>query len=408
MSLALPEEMGVDLDSVDFLLGGSSLNIMATKRIEAGDKYLWLVNACTSSSAWGHTIIVAKSKQYQQNYGDIGFQFERLVTGERLEGPHDVRKHEHLTRRTIDSWNVLFAAEIDALDVDGVVEVKSGNPRNFAMKEVLSMLKHELGEGLWELQHLDTAPEWANGPVGPVGCPDADASDYGFSGVIHDGLARQRTPDELLEEIFQQFEASSSCEIGRNSGERKSMQSSSLEAEDASDDIVRQPLDLADVHFAQMDKADFEVELLKKVLNSLGHPERLTLRSFQQTMKEVLAGWCAREQVQEALRLAQVFDPKKIGVLPRPSIVKMVQLWSKSCFSEKQLEEILKDVPSNSQGLEYRYIIPSLLPLKAKYDLEDPKSLAKFLIDANIRLVRAEYLYKLLRSNRCMPRVVSR
>lgn len=46
MSLALPEEMGVDLDSVDFLLGGSSLNIMATKRIEAGDKYLWLVNAC--------------------------------------------------------------------------------------------------------------------------------------------------------------------------------------------------------------------------------------------------------------------------------------------------------------------------------------------------------------------------
>ena len=31
------------------------------------------------------------------------------------------------------------------------------------------MLKHELGEGLWELQHLDTAPEWANGPVGPVG-----------------------------------------------------------------------------------------------------------------------------------------------------------------------------------------------------------------------------------------------
>ena len=181
----------------------------------------------TSSSAWGHTIIVAKSKQYQQNYGDIGFQFERLVTGERLEGPHDVRKHEHLTRRTIvpgnqcdrappvglrspwhnvnvlnestvrqsvllqtpavhhtmwfetehakrlqtkktstelpksrslhvfcwfpldprshrvhrgspgwseDSWNVLFAAEIDALDVDGVVEVKSGNPRNFAMK----------------------------------------------------------------------------------------------------------------------------------------------------------------------------------------------------------------------------------------------------------------------------------
>eukprot|EP00913_Durusdinium_trenchii_P014358 g13468.t1 len=64
------------------------------------------------------------------------------VRCERLEGPHDVRKHEHLTRRTIDSWNVLFAAEIDALDVDGVVEVKSGNPRNFAMKVLFQMISN--------------------------------------------------------------------------------------------------------------------------------------------------------------------------------------------------------------------------------------------------------------------------
>lgn len=34
--------------------------------------------------------------------------------------------------------------------------------------------------------------------------------------------------------------------------------------------------------------APLQVELLKKVLNSLGHPERLTLRSFQQTMKEIV------------------------------------------------------------------------------------------------------------------------
>ncbi|CAK9096988.1 unnamed protein product, partial [Durusdinium trenchii] len=38
------------------------------------------------------------------------------------------------------------------------------------------------------------------------------------------------------------------------------------------------------------------------------------------------------------------------------------------------------------------------------YDLEDPKSLAKYLIDADVRLVRAPYFYKLLRASRCMPR----
>ncbi|CAK9048955.1 unnamed protein product [Durusdinium trenchii] len=67
VSLYMAKEMGVDLDSVDFLLGGSSLNIMATKRIEAGDKYLvqrvgshdhrGQIQA-VSAELWGHRLPV--------------------------------------------------------------------------------------------------------------------------------------------------------------------------------------------------------------------------------------------------------------------------------------------------------------------------------------------------------------
>ncbi|CAE7280729.1 NLRC3, partial [Symbiodinium necroappetens] len=43
-------------------------------------------------------------------------------------------------------------------------------------------------------------------------------------------------------------------------------------------------------------------------------------------------------------------------------------------------------------------------PSQAQYGLTDPKSLAEYLDHANIRLVRAEYLYELLKSKRLLPR----
>ena len=73
-----------------------------------------------------------------QNYADTGFQFERLVTGWRIDGRHGLMKHESMQLMRIGPFNVLFAADVDAVDAAGrVVEIKTGNPRFFGSKVAL-------------------------------------------------------------------------------------------------------------------------------------------------------------------------------------------------------------------------------------------------------------------------------
>ena len=70
-----------------------------------------------------------------QHYADTGFQFERLVTGGRLEGRHGLIQHESMQLMRVGEFNVLFAADVDAVDAAGrVVEIKTGNPRFFGSK----------------------------------------------------------------------------------------------------------------------------------------------------------------------------------------------------------------------------------------------------------------------------------
>ena len=73
-----------------------------------------------------------------QNYADTGFQFQRLVTGGRIDGRHGHMKHESMQLMRIGPFNVLFAADVDAVDAAGrVVEIKTGNPRFFGSKVAL-------------------------------------------------------------------------------------------------------------------------------------------------------------------------------------------------------------------------------------------------------------------------------
>jgi hypothetical protein len=70
-----------------------------------------------------------------QNYAEPGFQFERLVTGGQLDGHHELMHHESMQLMRIGAFNVLFSADVDAVDAAGrVVEIKSGNPRYFGSK----------------------------------------------------------------------------------------------------------------------------------------------------------------------------------------------------------------------------------------------------------------------------------
>ena len=128
---------GLSLADLDFVLGGSALDVLANRRAvdsEGGSKkYL--------AQRVHNTIFVVKWSEYTTDYAEPGFQFERLLIGGRLDGKHDGVKHEHLQVARIGGLNVLFSADADAVDQNlKCVEIKSGNPRYFGTKVMMQML----------------------------------------------------------------------------------------------------------------------------------------------------------------------------------------------------------------------------------------------------------------------------
>ena len=125
---------GVNFGDIDFLIGGSVLAFLCGQG-KKGAKYL--AQMCPSTKM----VIVSKHKTYTQNFGQRGFQFERLVTGQDMYGLHDLTAHEHLQLLRIGKFRVLATAEVDAVDDQGrPVELKSSNPRFFGIDTLLQMV----------------------------------------------------------------------------------------------------------------------------------------------------------------------------------------------------------------------------------------------------------------------------
>ncbi|CAE8636820.1 unnamed protein product [Polarella glacialis] len=132
-------QRGLKLEDIDFLLGGSSLNILAQKEpIENDTKYI------TQKCPGTDVILMCKHKAYTQNYAEPGFQFERLLTGRKMNDSHDLKKFEKLHVMTVGTYKVLFSADVDAVDDAGeAVEMKTGNPRFFGMKVMFQMMSSQ-------------------------------------------------------------------------------------------------------------------------------------------------------------------------------------------------------------------------------------------------------------------------
>eukprot|EP00435_Cladocopium_sp_Y103_P012299 s161_g3.t1 len=132
--LHVTAKRGVDLQDIDFLIGGSILAFLCEK----GKKdATYLAQKCPGTNI----VVMSKHKTYEQNFGQRGFQFERLVTGQDMYGLHDLTTHEHLQLLRIGEFRVLVTAEVDAVDDLGrPVEIKSGDPRFFGIKEMLQMI----------------------------------------------------------------------------------------------------------------------------------------------------------------------------------------------------------------------------------------------------------------------------
>ena len=129
------KKLGLDLNEIDFLFGGSTLNVFAERCIPRdGDTKIM-------AQKYRNVIMVFKHKTYKMDYNAIGYQFERLVTGKQVQQRHETTHHERLSLWRINGHNVMFCAEIDAIDHEGIpVEIKASNPRYFGMKVMFQMI----------------------------------------------------------------------------------------------------------------------------------------------------------------------------------------------------------------------------------------------------------------------------
>ena len=130
---------GIDFDRIDFVFGGSTLEMLAW--CDGSKPYM-----VTRIPGAGHTILVSKNYEYEANLSDIGYQFERLMTG---RGINDSASHYssvgHLHVMDVGPFRVLFRAEIDAVmgeDDDTPVEIKTANPFFFGTRVMFQMISN--------------------------------------------------------------------------------------------------------------------------------------------------------------------------------------------------------------------------------------------------------------------------
>ena len=121
------------MKAIDFAFGGSTLEMLATK--ETSSPYVATLVPGTKC------ILVVKCKEYVKNLADIGFQFERYVTGHDMSDTSSCKQVEHIHLNKVGDSTVLFRAEVDAIDSNGTpVEVKSSNPRYFGTRVMFQMI----------------------------------------------------------------------------------------------------------------------------------------------------------------------------------------------------------------------------------------------------------------------------
>lgn len=130
------KKMDLDLSTVDFIFGGSTMNMLSSQKITNGES--WIAQKCSAGP-----IILQKNKSYLNNLMQTGFVFERIATGRRPHQEHDTVSTESVHMVEINRFRVLFVAECDACldDSDHLVEIKSGDsPMQNMIKTILQML----------------------------------------------------------------------------------------------------------------------------------------------------------------------------------------------------------------------------------------------------------------------------
>jgi len=123
---------GLVVDTVDFVFGGSALNVLSSRNTYNN---VYLVQRV------GQAIVIGKHSEYTGDLAAKGFQFERFVTGGRMAALSTEDCVVGMQLADVGPFRIFFHAELDAVDADGArVEIKSGNPSRFGVKEMLQMV----------------------------------------------------------------------------------------------------------------------------------------------------------------------------------------------------------------------------------------------------------------------------
>ena len=128
------KDRNVKKETIDFLFCGSALEMFANASLGRGQFFVTIVPGT-------NVIMVTKSIDYIQNYSSVGYQLERLATGEKCSDRSDTVCIEHLQILKLAGHNVLFSAEVDAIDTNGnPVEIKASNPLYWGTRTMFQMI----------------------------------------------------------------------------------------------------------------------------------------------------------------------------------------------------------------------------------------------------------------------------
>lgn len=112
-------QLNIDMKDIDFIFGGSTLNMLATRSIDKDTEYI-------AQRITDGPLVITKLKDYVQNFSNIGFQFEKFVTGRSMLEPDRKIRTESVHIMNVNGYKILFAAECDAVDENHApVEIKT-------------------------------------------------------------------------------------------------------------------------------------------------------------------------------------------------------------------------------------------------------------------------------------------
>jgi len=121
-------------DKLTFCLGGSTLDVLANQKIKKKDTYVGARIVGTN------IIMICKHSPYNMNLNDVGFQFERWVTGKQLNDRHSTELMDHIQLMQVGSHYCLFGADCDATHQGAPVEIKTTDPKQWKTKTMFQMI----------------------------------------------------------------------------------------------------------------------------------------------------------------------------------------------------------------------------------------------------------------------------